>query len=383
MKMKRPHRHDGPAFRGHVALLCFSHSLGGLELSTLRIASGVRARGGRVTLIVPPGSAMERRARELQLESVPLVPRWKYGDVSAANKLATILTERRVESLILMQSKDIHLAALASLRAPDAKLVFYQQMMSSYDKRDFFHTWMYSRLSLWISLTDSMKQDVLTFTRVPEDKMAVVPLGIDLGQFDPKNNSKTAARTSFRLPKRGPVIGVLGRLDPQKGQEVFLRSIPEVIREHPDARFVIGGDETAGEPGYKQYLQKCAKDFGIDKQVAFLPFTENVPQFMAALDIFVLPSFAETYGLVVIEAMASGLPVIATNAGGVPEIVTNGRTGLLVEPRNSGAIARAIVRILGNATFRNSLARAAREEALRKYDFADTVDSLLRSIAMV
>jgi glycosyltransferase involved in cell wall biosynthesis len=383
MKIKSPHTAGMPAYRGHIAFLCFSRSLGGLELSTLRIATAMSARGVRVTLIVPPDSPLELRARESRLDVVPLAPRWKYGDLPAAIQLAKVLNDKRVNIVILMQSKDVHLAAIASLRAPHAKLVFYQQMMSGHDKRDLLHTWMYSRLSLWISLTQGMKNNVLALTRMPHEKVTIVPLGTDLGQFDPRRYKKSETRRFFRLPRRGRIIGVLGRLDAQKGQELLLRAVPEVIQKHSDARFVIAGDETAGEPGYKLHLQKLARDFGIEQYVRFLPFTEDVPRLMAALDVFVLPSFAETYGLVVIEAMAMELPVIATNAGGVPEIITNGRTGLLVEPRNPGAIARAIDRILSNVTFRASLARAARVEALRKYDFDVCVDSLLASLAMI
>ena len=372
-----------PAYRGHVALLCFSQSLGGLELSTLRIAAAVQKRGVRTSLVLPPESPLARRAHESGLDAILLAPRWKYGDLSAANKLATVLAERSIDRLILMQSKDIHLAALATIRAPRTKLVFYQQMMSGYNKRDPIHTWMYSRLSYWVTLTDGMRQNVLTFTRVPKEKVTVVPLGVDHQRFDPKKVSKSEARAFFRLSKRAPIVGVLGRLDPQKGQEVFLRAVPEVLQTHPDTRFVVAGDETAGEPGYRSFLQKCARDFGVEDHVTFLPHTEDVPRLLAALDVFVLPSFAETYGLVVIEAMAMGVPVIATNAGGVPEIVTNGKTGILVEPRNSASLARGIDRVLGNPTFRNSLSREAREEALRKYDFEDCVDALLACLAMV
>ncbi len=102
---------------------------------------------------------------------------------------------------------------------------------------------------------------------------------------------------------------------------------------------------------------------------------------MAALDVFVLPSFSETFGLVVVEAMAMGRPIIATNAGGLPEIITNGKTGLLVQPQDATAVAWAIHRILADAALRQSLGRLAREEAVKRYDFDSCVDSLLGSLA--
>ena len=98
---------------------------------------------------------------------------------------------------------------------------------------------------------------------------------------------------------------------------------------------------------------------------------------MAALDIFVLPSFSETFGLVVIEAMAMEKPVIATNAGGLPEIITDGKTGLLIEPRNVQVVANALQTVSIVNPVRTSLAHAAREEALRRFSMDSCVDALL------
>ena len=214
--------------------------------------------------------------------------------------------------------------------------------------------------------------------RMAAAKVKVVPLGTDLHRFNPSLYSRTESRSFFGLPHDKKIIGVLGRLDPGKGQEVFLRAIPQVRKDHPGALFVIAGDETAGEPGYKRYLEEICREIGVDRSVKFIPFTDDVPRLISALDVFTLPSFAETYGLVVIEAMAMEKPVIATNAGGVPEILTDGKTGLLVEPRNAGAIAGAIIKFLDNEGLRIALGRAAREDALLRFSMDRCVGALLR-----
>jgi glycosyltransferase involved in cell wall biosynthesis len=195
-----------------VAFVCFSRSLGGLELSTLRIAQAMERRGASTLVIVPESSPLEQRARDANLQVVTITPRWKYGDISAALHLARVLKDQEIELVLLMQSCDIHLASIASLMFPQAKLVFYQQMNSRYDKRDFFHTWTFSKLSLWISLTQSMKDDVLSYTRMPREKVKVVPLGADLEQFDPSHYNKDEARAFFGLPHEGYTIGVLGSM---------------------------------------------------------------------------------------------------------------------------------------------------------------------------
>jgi len=360
-----------------IALVCFSHSLGGLELSVLRLAETMRKKGVTIWIVAPPSSPLAIRAQEMQLAFIPLSPRWKYGDLLAAQRLARVWKEHRIEVVILMQSKDLHLAALASIFAPQTQLVFYQQMQSGYNKRDLAHTWVYSKLSLWVTLTERMKADVLAFTRVPEHKIAVVPLGIDLSDFNPALYSHKQSKEALGLPPDRLTIGVLGRLDPQKGQETLLRAIPAIMKQHPEVYIVIAGDETAGESGYKKYLEDLSQTLGIEKAVQFLPFVDNVSRFMAALDIFLLPSYSETFGLVLVEAMAMEKPIVATNAGGVPEIIADGITGILIEPRNTESLAYAILRILNDNTLGASLGRAARETALQRYNLNTCVDTLL------
>jgi D-inositol-3-phosphate glycosyltransferase len=364
-----------------IALLCFSESLGGLELSTIRIAQAIEKKGVSTVVIVPKSSPLEQRAREANLQVVTITPHWKYGDISSALRLARVWRDQQIEQVLLMQSRDIHLAAIASMIMPQVKLVFYQQMNSRYNKRDFIHSWVFSRLSLWISLTQSMKEDVLSYTRMPRDKVKVIPLGTDLRQFDPSRYNNNDARTVFGLPNEVHTIGVLGRLDKLKGQHILLRSIPEVVQKHPNVLFLIAGDETAGEHGYKEYLLKLCRELNIERYVKYLPFTDDVPRLMAALDIFVLPSFSETFGLVVVEAMAMERPIIATNAGGLPEIITNGKTGLLIKPHDATAVAWAIHRVLSDSALRLSLGQLAREEALKRYDINSCIDLLLGSLA--
>ena len=369
-----------PEHPRRIAFVCFSRSLGGLELTTLRLATAMNATGNSVLMVVPPHSPLEQRASQTGLQIRTFEPRWKYGDVFAARQLGRTLREHRTEAAIMMQSKDLHLASLATLFGGNTKIVFYQQMDSGYDKRDALHRWVHSKLALWVTLTTGMRSNVLKFTSVPAQQVEVVPLGIDLRQFDAKREKKSTARRQFQLPQKGLLIGVLGRLDPQKGQEIFLRALSKVEKHHPSVHAVIAGDETAGEPGYRKHLKDVCNALGIQERVTFLPFTEQVPRLLAALDVFVLPSYCETYGLVVVEAMAMNCPVVATNAGGVPEIIDHGRTGLLVEPRDSDSLAQALNDLLRKASLRSGITRAARKEVIDRFDFGETVNHLLQLV---
>jgi D-inositol-3-phosphate glycosyltransferase len=363
-----------------IAIVCFSRSLGGLELTALHLTESMRTKGVSTLLVVPPSSPIEERAKASGVDTAALTSHWKYFDLATAMKFYRLLKDREIDVVVLMRSQDINIASIAKIFYPAVKLVFYQQMRSQHDKRDFLHTWIYSKLSLWISLTQSMKDDVLAFTRMPREKLTVVPLGTDLRRFDPSHYNGLEARAYFTLPCDKKIIGVLGRLDPQKGQEVLLRAIPEVVKEHTDVLFLFAGDETAGEPGYKNYLTALCEELGVEPYVRFMKFTDDVPKLMAAIDVLALPSFSETFGLVVIEAMAMEKIIIATNAGGVPEIITNNTTGLLVEPHDEISLAHAIRRVLSDRELCRSLALRGHTEAVERYDFNHCVDTLLKQV---
>jgi D-inositol-3-phosphate glycosyltransferase len=364
----------------NIALICFSSSLGGLELTAIQLAIEFKKRNAECTLIVPAATRLAGLAKKHGLRVACLSPTIKYGDFLASVRLAHIMQSHAIDIALAMQSKDINVVVASKLFRPWTKLVFYQQMQSQVDKRDMLHTWMYSKLSLWISLTNRMKQEVLQNTKVPEDIIRVVPLGRDTRAYDPRLYNQRKARHAYNLPQHRPIVGVLGRLDPQKGQEEFLLSLPSVLELRPDVCYVIAGDETRGEEGYRSYLAELARRLGVSESVWFLPFTDNVPEFLAAIDVFVLPSYSETFGLVLIEAMAMKKPVVATSAGGVPEIVENGLDGILVPPRDERAIARAIALLLKDSRLRTSLSRHARQHAKKVFDASRCVDQLVVSL---
>jgi D-inositol-3-phosphate glycosyltransferase len=370
------------AFSKHnaVAIVCISNSLGGLELTAIQLAREFNLRGADCMLVVPSDAPLARVSAQSGLRTEFLNPRLRYADLLASIRLAKILTAHSIEIVVVMQSRDVGVVAGAQLLYRAAKVVFYQQMQSKVNKRDAVHSWLYSRLSLWISLTERMKQEVLEYTRVPESIIRVVPLGRDAHLFDPKLFNQHEARQRYGLPLQSRIVGVLGRLDRQKGQEEFLRSMPLVLKHCADVFYVIGGEETRGENGFRKHLVDVCNELGIESRVRFLPYIDNVPEFMAALDVFVMPSYSETFGLVLIEAMCMEKPIIATRSGGVPEIIDDGFDGLLVPPRDERALAKAIVRILKDAFLRDLLSKRAREEALKRFDTRHCVDQLVLSL---
>ena len=165
-------------------------------------------------------------------------------------------------------------------------------------------------------------------------------------------------------PHTGTVVGVLGRLAPWKGQDVFLDAFARAFRG-TDVRGHIIGSAMFGEDAYARGLEQRARRLGIADQVEFRGFREDVQAELAELDILVHCSvIPEPFGQVVIEGMAAGLPVIAANAGGPAELVTDGSDGILTAPGDAPALAEALLRLGGDPELRVTIGSAAARRSL-------------------
>ena len=150
---------------------------------------------------------------------------------------------------------------------------------------------------------------------------------------------------------------MIARLAPQKGHRVLFDALPRVLERVPEARVRVVGHE---ELSTVAELRAYAAGRGVADRVAFEGFRGDVPSVLRELDLFVLPSLWEGFGLVLLEAMAAGRPVVASAVGPIPEVVVDGESGLLVPPGDPEALARAIVRVLEDAVLAERLGRAGR-----------------------
>ena len=146
-----------------------------------------------------------------------------------------------------------------------------------------------------------------------------------------------------------PVIALIGRICPWKGQHIFLRAAASVHRRFPSAQFKIVGAPLFGEEQYEAEVRRLCTELGLDAAVEFTGFCPDIPRLIPELDVVVHASTTgEPFGQVIIEGMAACKPVVATNGGGVPEIVVNNETGLLVAMGDADAMAEAICKLLAD-----------------------------------
>ena len=212
-----------------------------------------------------------------------------------------------------------------------------------------------------IAVSESVRRHVADNIGVDEQRIDVIPNGVDASAFTGVDRSD--ARRALLLDATRPVVGLIGRITEQKGQDDFVEAALAIAVERPEPLFVMVG--FAEDAELQQRLRQKIAVFGLSDRIRFLGNRDDMASVYAALDLLVAPSRWEGFGMMLIEAMAAGRPIVATRVGAIPEIVRDRRTGVLVEPRDAQALARAITGMLDDPQRRIAMGEAGQLESIR------------------
>jgi glycosyltransferase involved in cell wall biosynthesis len=212
-----------------------------------------------------------------------------------------------------------------------------------------------------VAISDAVASYLREDAALPEEKVVRIYYGIDPSPYQP--DILPPSRRPEGDPLKRPTIGVVARLAPQKGHRVLFDALPAIREAVPEVHTRLVGHE---ELSTTSELMAYALQKGIANFVDFEGFRADIPQVMADLDVFVLPSLWEGFGLVLLEAMAAGRPVVASAVGPIPEIVVDGVTGLLVPPGDPAALAEAVTRLLRDPDLAAAYGRAGRARVERE-----------------
>jgi len=188
------------------------------------------------------------------------------------------------------------------------------------------------------------------------DQYTTIFSGVDFAPFDRAISRRYPTRQSLGIERGDFLVGGVGRLEPVKGFAYFVQAARLVAEAVPEARFILVGNGS-------QYAELAAQLGAIRDKFVMLGMRDDVPELMAAMDVFVLPSLNEGMGRVLLEAAAAGTPAVAANVGGVPTIVKHEHSGILVPPRDPEAIAAAVISLARDPVRRRALADRARTAA--------------------
>ncbi len=220
-------------------------------------------------------------------------------------------------------------------------------------KRRFICRFLSRYTALSLAVSQGVRQHLLEQLQLPPEKVRVLYNGIDLERYR-HHRDRAAMRAALGIPANEPVVGVVARLDHwAKGHGELFQALALVHTRHPLRCLVIGGGRR------QQEMEGMVQELSLTPWVNFLGHRDDIPDLLACLDIFVLPSHSEGVSRSLLEAMASGLPVVVSEAGGSPEVIQSEVNGLLVPVKNAPALAHALIRLLDDPDWAKQLGLAA------------------------
>ena len=224
------------------------------------------------------------------------------------------------------------------------------------------------------AVTEAVKEAGLRDLHIAPERITVVERGRNpawLGEPDPERRRQ--ARKRLGLDEEDEVLLNLGRQDYQKGQRYLLEAFERLARERPRLKLLV-----AGRPGGATAdLERLLRRMDCGDRVRFLGHRSDIPDLLAAADLFVFPSLFEGIGGACIEAMATGLPVVCSDIPGMREVIEHGRSGLLVEPANAAALAQATGALLDDPERAAAMGRRGRERFEERFTLARSAERMV------
>lgn len=276
---------------------------------------------------------------------VTLIPKRRTVDLRYLVRLVSLLRKERIQ---LVHSHMFGNNLYGFLAASIAEIPIVQTLHGMDELRSSLRILAYRRMARrvpwFVSVSQSLSVRFLEAVPAARSKMRRIYNGIPMPR--PRTPAEVAAkRRELGLPAEARVVGCIGNVKPIKGYEILFQAAAEILAKQPQTVFLIAGLFSESSP-YEKGLLPLLDELGIRDQVKFLGFRKDIPDLLALMDVFVLPSMMEGHPIALLEAMAMGRPVIATAAGGIPEVIRSGETGLLVPSRDPAALRDAILFLL-------------------------------------
>jgi len=341
-----------------ICELCLSPDLGGLELYMMELS---RYLGDQCISVINEKGKLLGYYEGTPYRYMTLRRRNVFASWLGARTLARFIDDQAVDILHVHWTKDLPLAVMGKLfskRKP--KLVQSRHMTMTRFKDDMYHRFIYRNIDLMLAVTQQVKNQIERF--IPQSirpRTEVLYIGARQPEIISAEEKKNR-RETLGLGKSF-TVGIVGRIEPQKGQHLVLEAVRTLMSEGIDAKALIVGH--AMDEGYLQNLQSGYSDVGI-----FTGFTREAQTMMQLCDVMVLATENETFGLVLIEAMMCGVCVVASDSGGPLEIIDDGVNGLLFKTSDSRDLAVKLRLLYLDETFRKTFANAGRDKALDKFE---------------
>lgn len=338
------------------------HFLGGPQ-QVIYLINALRERGHDNTLVCPPDSGIDGMARQAGIRVQNL---FCAGDLDFpfAYRLVQYLKDTRPDIVHCHSRRgaDIwgglaanlaHIPAVVSRRVDNTEI----RVLATLRYRPFRKVIAISK-AIAAALRDNGVED---------ERVVVIRSAVDVGAFGEADCA--AFRSEFGLGAGDFVVAAAGQLIPRKGHQYLLQAVASLRQRYPQLRLIIFGE------GYlNNQLRAQATSLGLTDAAQFAGFRDDIDSFAGCFDLFAHPALAEGLGVAALKAAAAGVPVVGFNAGGMAETVADGKTGLLVAPEDTDALAAAIAQLIDDPELRAQFGAAGRERMQKEFSIATMAD---------
>ena len=347
----------------HVLLVLdqFPKTLGGGERIVLKLATLLPKYGYRVSILTfsaDPASA----GLESPPCSVYLLPLQRTYDLTAMRgslALRKFLREQKIRIVqTFFESSDLWAGFVTKVMS-NAKLIWSRRDMGILrtGKHHAAYRLLASAPDRVFAVSEQVRRHCIDVDGIKPSRVQTIYNGLELADW---SSISPAAKH-----EGNPLVTTVGNIRRVKGHDVFIRAAASVVAKFPKATFSIAGDVL--EPAYSAELQALVRDLNLSERFHFSGGVTNPREYLAAADVFVLPSRSEGFSNAIVEAMAASLPVVATNVGGNAEAVENGVSGIIVPSEDADALAAAIVELLSDPAKARQMGAEGNRQAAEKF----------------
>jgi len=344
--------------------VCLNSALGGLELYFHTCCLALRDAGHEIVSLRLPDSRLHKLAEKDAVPVITMSIKGRWFPLAKAWELREIITSNQIEIVHGHFKDDIPLLALTRLITRHRfKIIFTRQMPMPHRKKDIYHRFIYSKIDLFITITEQLKKDALRKLPIQNNKIVRLYYGVS----EPPKKDENYLHDFLSISQPGDFnIGVFSRIVHLKGQHMVIRAAAILHKMNIPVKIYLVGDVMNEE--YKQSLVDEIALHNLSGHVRFCGFISEPMRAMQGLDVLVLPSQSEAFGLVLIEAMRCGVAVLGVGAGGVPEIIDHQRTGQLFEWDNVTQLAEQLQELYRNPEKRTKLALQGKHKADKEFN---------------
>ncbi|MBI2604718.1 MAG: glycosyltransferase family 4 protein [Deltaproteobacteria bacterium] len=351
--------------------ILFSTRWGGAEQVALSDMVDLAREGVAVSLLCVEGSPLHAAAlRHPRIHVQTFPARLRRLDVALIGELRETVSRLDANIVLINDESLLWYLVPALIRHPEVSLVASRHNPVESPFKKWMRAPLYGRVDYLTVLSESVRSSVLSNVPIPERKIKVINLGLDFTRFDSSYSNGQAMRASWGAGTETVVIGSVGRLSPDIGQDTFLKAAAGLMKyRERNFRFVIvGEDPLVASDEYIAELKELVRQFHMDDFVTFASLGDNLPEVMAAFDIFVMPGREEVPGLGALEALAMERPVVLSRVVGSEDIVGNQEFGLLVHPEDAFDLQQKIRTLLEHPAMRQEMGINGRKYVLKHFD---------------